>query len=230
MNHYTPPLLLLLTAMIAPFEGATQGIVVDQGEFSVTINNRTSGSEEFTIRRAGIGRDDAIFANAVVRFETAGGQEVRPLLRASPPAGIATSYQVEVDGSDALALQLRLAGQLRYVAIISSALGEEHREFPALPDTRVLEQDVAHHYYFLRDAREGTTIPVLEPRTRSRFLLQVSAPQDEELQLGQRLFQTRRVEFFAGEDRRVVWYDRLGRVLRVSIPLRGYLAERTGVF
>ena len=230
MNHCTPSLLLLLTAVIAPFEGAAQGIVVDQGEFSVTVNNRRWGTEEFTIRRAGIGRDDAIFANAVVQLETGGGQEVRPLLRAAPPAGIATSYQVEVDGTDALNLQLRLAGQLRYVAIINSGLGEEHREFPALPDTRVLEQDVAHHYYFLRDAREGRTIPVLEPRTRSRFLLQVGTPQEEELQLGQRLFETRRVEFSAGEDRRVVWYDRLGRVLRVSVPVRGYLAERTGVF
>ena len=218
-----------------PRPATGQGIVVDQGRFDVSLNGRNAGTEEFTIRRTGIGRDDAIFANAVVVLNRDGGQEIHPVLRATPPDGVVTCspnltvcYQVEVTGPEALELLLSKsrAGR-RYVAVINSELGEEHREFPALAGTRVLERDVAHLYYFLRDAREGSIIPVLEPRSRARLSLETGAWTDEELRVGPGVVLARRVEFSAGEDRRTVWFDRLGRVLRVSIPAQGYVAERT---
>jgi hypothetical protein len=34
------------------------------------------------------------------------------------------------------------------------------------------------------------------------------------------------VDFTSGEERHAVWFDRLGRVLRVEVPARGYVAER----
>jgi hypothetical protein len=55
----------------------------------------------------------------------------------------------------------------------------------------------------------------------------VGAAREESLQLGPNVVDARRVELSAGDDRRIVWFDRLGRVLRVSIPARGYVAQRT---
>lgn len=205
---------------------AAQGVVVDQGQFSVSISGQRVGTEDFTIRRAGFGRDDAIFANGVVTLTDEGGaQEVRPLLRAVPPDGVVAGYQVEVTGREEFELQLTRAGR-RYVAVLRSALGEEDREFQARPDTRILDRDVAHHYYFLKDIREGGTSHVLEPRSRSQANFSAGAWVDEDISLGRNVVTARRVEFSSAADLRIVWYDRLGRVLRVEIPARRYVAER----
>jgi hypothetical protein len=217
---------LLLAVLVAPGSGAAQGVVVDQGRFNVTLGGSGVGIEEFTIRRAGLGRDDALFANAtVVITRGSRSQELRPLLRAAPPDGTATEYQIQVTGVDALELRLRRSGR-RFTAVIRSERGEEQREFPADTETRVVEADVAHHYYFLRDAREGSVTPILEPRLRWRTELVAGAPSDVELRSGQNVIPARRVDFTSGEERRSVWYDRLGRVVRVEIPSRGYIAER----
>ena len=215
-------------AAFAPSAGEAQGVVVDQGSFAISYRGRPAGAEEFSIRRAGLGPDDAMFANATVTLSTDGrSQEVRPLLRATP-AGVAIEYQVEVVGADALELGLRRVAR-RYVATIHSETGEEQREFPADMDTRVLEQDVAHFYYFLRDAGPGTITPVIEPRSRSRDELTTGPFVDEQLTIGSTAVTARRVEYSSGESSRWVWYDPLGRVLRVEIPATGYVAERTDV-
>jgi len=216
----------LAVALAGPATVDGQGVVVDQGRFAVTLDGRAAGTEEFTIRRAGLGGDAAIFANGTVVLTRSGGsQRIEPLLRALPPDGVATQYQVEVTGVDPLDLRLRLA-QRRYVAVLQSSVGEEQREFPAAPDTRVLEVDVAHHYYFMRDLRAGSRTPALEPRTRGHVVLTAGSPTEEELRLGETVAAARRVDFTDGEDIRTVWFDRVGRVLRVEIPGRGYSAER----
>jgi hypothetical protein len=216
----------LAAALAWPAGAASQGVVVDQGRFAISLDGRAAGTEEFTIRRAGLEGGAAIFANAALTLTRGGAaQQIEPLLRALPPDGVATQYQVRVMGADSLDLRLRLA-QRRYVAAIQSSMGEEQREFPAASDTRVLEVDVAHHYYFLRDLRDGESIPVIEPRIRAHVTLGVGPTTEEELQVGQTVVAARRVELSAGEDRRIVWFDRIGRVLRVEIPGRAYLAER----
>ena len=222
-------LLALAGAALAPRALAAQGVIVDQGQFAVSIGGTSIGTEDFSIRRAGLGREDAIFANSVVSLTRDGArQEIRPLLRATPPDGIAIEYQVEVVGADAIEVGLRRAGR-RYVATIHSGLGEEQREFPAHEQTRILEVDVAHLYYFLRDAYAGSVTPVLVPRARARLDLTAGTPVDEDIHVGNTVVAARRIEFTSPEDRRVVWFDRLGRVLRVEIPATGYIAERTDV-
>ena len=216
---------LVATAVASPLSG--QGIVVDEGTFRITVGGREAGTEEFSIRRAGIGRDDAFFANGIItRGTSVDRQEVSPLLRATPPDGLVASYQVRVQGPDALELQLTLVGN-RYVAVARSSLGDEEREFPARSTTRILDRDVAHHYYFLRDLREGAEIHILEPRTRTQASLSVEDRADDQIQLEGRSTQARRLEMRVNQQTRTVWYDQLGRVLRVEIPALGYVAVRT---
>jgi len=235
MSRTGPAAFVSLLLLLVAFQGGVeaQGVVVDEGTFSVTLNGRAAGTEEFTIRRAGLNRDDAIFATGTVNLRRDGAsQQVRSLLRATPDDGLPKCegtepcYQVDVEGPQALSLRLGLSGR-RYVARIIDSVGEEIREFPAAPGTRILEVDVAHLYYSLRDVAEGQSVPVIGPRDRSRATLVAGAATSEAIQLGPNLIDARRVEFSAGEDRRIVWFDRLGRVLRVSLPAKGYLAERT---
>lgn len=217
---------LVFVCLAAPALG--QGVVLDQGQFAIRVGGRDVGTEDFVIRRASLGLGSAFFANGVVAVTEGDAiREVRPLLRATPPDGQAESYQVEVTGDGAMTLRLARSAR-RYVAAIRSAIGDEDREFQARPDTRVIELDVAHHYYFVRDLRTDRSSHVLEPRTRHQYLLTAVSRTDEEVRLGPNAILVRRVEFSSddGNDR-TVWYDRQGRVVRVEIPSRSYVAERT---
>jgi hypothetical protein len=225
----TAALLLFVAApLLVPTPGLAQGVVVDQGRFAVSYHGRSAGTEDFSIRRAGLGLDDAVFANATVALNHDGRvQELRPLLRATP-TGVAIEYQIEVVGAGALELGLQRVAR-RYVATIRSESGEEQREFPAGMETRILEQDVAHFYYFLRETTPGSVTPIIEPRTRTRLELTTGAAVDEQLTLGSASVASRRVDYTSGSERRTVWFDPLGRVLRVEIPATGYVAERADV-
>ena len=204
-----------------------QGVVVDQGRFVVRVEDREVAEEEFVIRRAGLGSGDAVFASGVVkrRLGTA-AQEVRPLLRVAPLEGTAESYQVSVSGLEPAEIRLARSGR-RFVATIRTSAGDEDREFQALPDTYVLELDVAHHYYFLRSVREGQQSRAIVPRARAQLTLEAGPAVTEDIHLGANVVSGRRVVFTAGDnDVRIVWFDRQGRVLRVEIPGQRYVAER----
>lgn len=216
---------LLATAM--PLAIGGQSVVVDEGTFAVTIAGQSAGSESFTIRRAGIGSDAVVVANAVVRIDTAEGvTELRSLLETLLPDGAASKYQLKMTGAEVSEVTLALAGR-RFVSLIRTQRGEEEREFLARPETRIVEEGVAHQYYFLGSVREGSAAPVLEPRTRRQIRLVASAWVDQVLDLGATQVPARRVVFTAGEEERIVWFDRQGRVLRLEIPSRSFVAERT---
>ena len=218
--------VLALAGVLAPFGAGAQSVLVDEGTFSLSMNGRPAGTETFQIRRSGMGSDAIVIAQGQVGLtEPEGKVELSPLLEADLPDGAATSYHLKVTGANASELSLKLAGR-RYVSLIRSSAGEEEREFLARPETHILEEGVAHHYYFLHNVQEGERIPVIEPRTRRQLQLTASAASDEQLQLGPNTVQARKVTFADGNDRRVVWFDRQGRVLKVEIPALGYVAER----
>lgn len=227
MKSSTIGSVFLLTAL-STTGAVAQGVIVDQGEFSIEIGGREVGTEEFVLRRAGLGREDAVFANAVVSVDRGDARwEIRPLLRAVPDDGAADSYQVSVTGPDAIEIRLTLQGR-RYLATIRSALGDEDREFQARESTRVIESGVAHQYYFLGDVLEGRSASVLEPRTSRQLTFLVSSRRDVQLTLGPNTVRALRVDFTSDDgDDRSVWYDRQGRVLRVEVPSRSYVAVRT---
>ena len=196
-------LLFLLIGTV--LELGAQSAVVDQGTFSVSVSGEVIGREEFSIRRAGLGRSAAYIASGAVTLLLDGeSQELRPLLSAHAPEGATDGYQLKVTGMDASEIVINLVGP-RFVSSFRSAAGEEEREFSARTHTRIVEQFVAHHYYFLANVSEGT---------------------QEELRLGQNRVEARRVVFQDGDHERIVWFDRQGRVLRVEIPGLEYVAER----
>lgn len=221
------PFALLSIGIGADPVGA-QGIVVDQGTFAVTVEGSSVGTEEFVLRRAGLARADKIFANAELTLRVGGKDEVATLiLRADPSEGTTEQYEAEIRGDDAATVRVVRANR-RYVATIRSAAGSEDREYQARPTTRVLERDVAHHYFFLGELAAGSTTHVLEPRSRAQVTLTTGAHEDTSLALEGRTVPARRVTFTATEsDQRTVWFDRQGRVLRVEVPARGYVAQRT---
>ncbi len=221
------PLLILAVALSSSVPRLhAQALVVDQGSYTIEIEGRPAGEEHFTIRRAGALQVVREISSGTV---TLGGgtaaMEVHPLMEVVGNARRVTSYQVKVSGDGDAEVALRLAGS-RYVASVRSRNGEEEREYRALPGTRILEEDVAHLHRYLQGASPGQWIPVLEPRTGRSFRLQVTRISADTLHIGWRTVPATRMELAGGEDSRAVWFDGQGRVLRVEVPARKYVAVR----
>ncbi len=219
-------LAVAVSALAQPGRGVAQSVVLDEGTFAVSLGGAQAGTEQFAIRRAGVGDDAIVIANAVVHLDRgAGPMELRPLLEVTPLDDASVNYQLKVSGSETAELSVRVAGR-RYVARIRTDTGEEEREFLARAGTRIVEEGIAHQYYFLRGVREGSTTPVIEPLTRRQLQFLAAPSTEEEVQLGSRRVRARKLTLSAGEDVRLVWFDAQGRVLRVEIPAQGYIAER----
>jgi hypothetical protein len=216
----------LLGVLLLAGSAAPQSVMVDEGTFAITINGKNAGTETFSIQQAGAGEQGTVIAHSVVKLSLPDGPlEVQPLLEATGLDGTVNKYQVKVSGASSLELKLTLSGN-RYVSVIRSPAGEEEHEFLARPKTRILEEDVAHQYYFLRNVGQGDHTWVIVPRQRRQLDLVASAPTEDTLHIARTTVRARKVTFSAGNDHRTVWFDRQGRVLRVEVPARGYVAER----
>jgi len=223
------PAVLAVTAALTALLPATlsaQSVVVDQGIFEILVGGETVGSEEFTIRRAGMGADATVIAHGVVTLRLPdGARELRPMLQTLPSQRTATGYQLKISGAETTELTLTLADR-RYVSLLRSERGEEEREFLARPETRIVEQWVAHQYHFLGDLDDGEEVWVIEPRTRRQMALTRSSTEGVTVQVGSSPIAAQRATFQAGEEERTVWFDDQGRVLRLAIPALSYEARR----
>ncbi len=226
MARPLPYALTLLAMLMCGGSATAQSVMVDEGTFALAVHGKEAGTETFSIQQAAAGNEGTVIAHGIVKLTLPDGtSEIRPLLEAAGLDGTASKYQLKVSGAESMELRLTLAGN-RYVSVIRSRAGEEEHEFLARPKTRIVEEDVAHQYYFLRNVPQGGRAFVIEPRTRRQFQFVASSVSDEELTLNQTTVQARKVTFSAGDDQRIVWFDRQGRVLRVEVPSRGYVAER----
>ena len=213
-------------AIIVPLGLSAQSVVVDQGTFGLSIHGERIGSEDFIIRRAGLGNQAAFISRGVVvRTLDGASEEFTTLLRVTATEGTAAGYEFKSSRPVPVEIMLNASGP-RYFSRFISGEGQEEREFRAKPGTRIVEQQVAHHLYFLGNVLKDSTVHVIEPLSRTDREFLVSTQQDEEIRLGRNRVLARRVIFTSADGDRIVWFDRQGRVLRVEIPTIGYLAER----
>ena len=213
-------------AIIVPLGLSAQSVVVDQGTFGLSIHGERIGSEDFIIRRAGLANQAAFISRGVVvRTLDGASEEFTTLLRVTATEGTAAGYEFKSSRPVPVEIMLNASGP-RYFSRFISGEGQEEREFRAKPGTRIVEQQVAHHLYFLGNVLKDSTVHVIEPLSRTDREFLVSTQQDEEIRLGRNRVLARRVIFTSADGDRIVWFDRQGRVLRVEIPIIGYLAER----
>src|SRR6185503_3949526 len=91
-------------------------------------------------------------------------------------------YQLEVSGREPTEIAVTLNGR-RFVARTRTPSGEQEREFRASPGAVLLEEGVAHQYWFLGRLAEGTDATVLVPRSGSQHRVRVRALRPEMLAL-----------------------------------------------
>ena len=117
----------------------------------------------------------------------------------------------------------------RFVALIRTTAGEQEREFRAREGAVLLEENVAHQYYFAVSLADepGEGVPVVDPRGSDQPRLEVVSASAEALRVGAQTVEARHIRMTLSGVERSVWVDRDGRVLRVEVPSTGYRAERT---
>lgn len=215
---------ILLFALTLPVRA--QNVVVDEGTFRIFDHGRDVGTETFTIRRVGQGADTHVIANGVIELDLPGGhQQVKPLLRSGSDLSL-SAYQVEVSGSDATEVAVALSGR-RFLTRTRTPSGELEREFRATPGTVVLDNGVAHQYWFLSRLTEGTEVTALIPRAGAQYRIQVREALVESVQVAGAEVQARHVTLTIDDRVHSVWYDADGKVLKVVVADTGFSAERT---
>ncbi|MBI4410234.1 MAG: hypothetical protein HY561_11030 [Gemmatimonadetes bacterium] len=225
------PRLLGIVCFLPLLNGGTvaQTITLDEGEFRLTVAGREVGSETFTIRQNGTGMNAIIIAQGRVNAApTEGAQELSASLEVAGATLRPIAYQVAVQGAQ----QERIAGRVvggRFSARIFSPAGEMMREYLASEGAVLLDEGVAHHYYFLarRLADGRVRVPLIVPRQSRQVTASVTEQGSETVTVaGQRVEGRRLVVQIEGSAERHVWVDAQGRVLRLEIPARNYSAER----
>lgn len=206
-----------------------QNVSVDEGAFRLTVNGEFVGREEFSIRRVGMGEEARLILRGTIEMNLPEGRlSLTPAMEAAGGDMAVTAYQLKVAGARASEIYVSRSGR-RYLAKVISSRGEEVREFRAGPGSILLDRDVAHQHHlllpFLNDP-DAVSLTVLEPEAGQQLRMTLSFVGDEEVRVGTEMIQGRHYRLVGGENSRDIWFDNQGRVLRVAVPQRGYLAER----
>lgn len=220
---------LLLSAVVTAVSGAAaQSEAEDAGTFQVFVGGREVGTEEFTIRQTGAGTNAEVNAAGRVALSLpTGSLELLPRLRASGFQASPLAYEVAIGGSSPRKI-VGTIGSGRFSAKIVTPSGEQLREYVASDGAVVLDEGVAHHYFFLARRMRNGSVPILIPRENRQVMATVSDRGEERVQVAgttANLFHL--VVQPRGGDERHVWVDALGRVIKVEIPAAEYRAVRT---
>ncbi len=225
------PATLGLALALAPAQLRAQG-VLDRGSFRLTLAGQEVGTESFTIRQDGTGPAAVTIAQGTVALDTGRvAQELTSWLRLSPVAARTAEYRLNVQGSDQQQITGTVAGG-RFSARIVSPAGEMMREYLASDGAVVVDDGLVHQYYFLAQRAGSSTsrIPLLIPRESRQVLSTVTTIGSDAIDIDGHRVDARRLRVSAaGLPDRDVWVDGRGRILRLAVPSRGFVATRTAI-
>jgi len=212
----------LLVAL--PMLSSAQVSIVDEGSFTIFEQGARIGRESFTIRRNRAPSGDVLIANATVEL---GERRLSPALRADT-SGAPLAYQVEVkQGVDVVE---KLSGQLgrgRFSARVKTPAGESAKEYLVSNGAIVLDDDIFHQYYFVAQGNRSGTVPVVLPRRSTQVMVRVQAAGQEQVVVGGTPVEGQHITLtFPDGERRDVWADTRGRVLKVELERRKTVALR----
>lgn len=220
-----------MALMLSALPGTAQSALIDEGTFRITIGGRDVGSETFTIRRTGAGPGGVINARGNVTTDTAGvAEELTSVLQVSGASLQPSVYNLHIRQDSR---EEQIAGRLtagRFIAKIVSPTGEELREYLASNNAVLVDQGIAHHYYFLarRMRGESMRIPIIIPRQGQQVTATVESRGEEVITIGnQRLNALHLLITPPSGEPAHLWVDSRSRVLRLEIPDRNLTASRT---
>jgi hypothetical protein len=200
-----------------------QVTTIDEGSFTLFLGAERVGREEFSIRRVSEGDRSAILSSAAIAWDT---RRLAPALR-TDSAGSPTSYQIEVRDAGRVTTMVTasVAGGRLSQRVVTDR-GESARQFPLPAGTLILDEDVVHQYYFVAQRGAGS-IPVLVPRRLGRETITVAERPAGPVEIGTGTVPARHFVITDGSGTATdVWVDAAGRLLRLAVSARGFVAVR----
>lgn len=199
------------------------GQLVDRGTFLLYVDGVEAGTEEFTIQREGTGDAQVTLATGTVGMRD--GRIVTTILRLMGTDMVLNEYSASVGGADTLAVRvLRTGNRLRTRTVTS--LGEEERAYRARASSVILDEGVAHHYFVLNAWADAGSVHALAPLAEREEPAIRLATGSETIQLGGERVATTRIRFDSSDRIGTAWFDGSGRLVRVALEGRRFLAER----
>lgn len=226
--HCTMPLFLLLLCI--SLTTPPQPSNLDVGSFTILREGSRVGREQFSLRR--VSSPDGI--EFELRAESAIGERRLATRLETDSAGTPMRYSAEV--REGTGVVLKLGGQRvrgRFATLARTDRGEAAREYLLPAGTLVLEDQSFHQAALLWLSRERLMdVPrsALAPMDNSERTVRVTLDEasDTVVVAGVRLPAQRWV-VDDSRNRRVIWTDADGRILRVTIPSLGLEAVRDDV-
>lgn len=221
-------ILSTATCIVLLVSNAAAQTEVDEGSFEILVSGRPVGTEQFSIRQSGAGAGSEYVATGTVEvLQPSGRIDLASRLRATGFQADPTTYEVTVRG-DAARQIVGSVGNGRFSARIVTPVGEQLREFVASPGATILDEGIAHHYYFLARRTRTGSVPVIIPREYRQVMAEVIDRGEERMTIRGTPATLYRLELrLPGGEARHVWVDTLGRVIRVEVPAQNYVALRT---
>jgi hypothetical protein len=215
----------------SPAAGANTRL--DEGSFTVSVNGQRVGREQFSMQQ--VASPDG--ATLSLRSEAAVGDRRTAMRLEADSAGTPVRYTIEERrGAE---LTLRLGGQRvrgRFATLARSLTGEAAREYLLRPGAVVVEDDGLVQYALLvrgktLAAAAAVTLPSLTPVANAQGVVRIVLEADADIVAiaGARVSARRWRCITNDGDVRLLWADRDGRLLRVSIPSRNLEALRDDV-
>jgi hypothetical protein len=197
------------------------GPIVDQGSFTITIGGAAAGRETFAIRRLAAGYQ----ASGTVLLAD---RRLVPLV-VTDLAGTPVSYTLDVRDAPGHIERVSVTRDRGFLTLRAHLADRESlRELPVtIGGTVLLDDDIAHQYYFLMLGRREGVVSVLVPQRRAVLSMRVDTAGVDSVHIGGHALAAERVRLASeAGDERLVWIDAAGRVLQLSIPERRLMALR----
>ncbi len=213
----------MLSAACAPALRAQEQLL-DEGTLLVTKDGLTLGRESFRIVRA---------AGTAGQVYRATGQLSMGDRRVTTSLGVDSLgspvlYDAEVRVNGTLDTHLHGTGRPeRFSTIMRTRHGESARDYVLQANALVLDREMFHQYYFVALPPDRPSFSVVEPLSGTQATFRFEARGQESIRVGRTTVQARHVSLVGSDGAtRDVWVAQDGRLLRVSIPAAGLIAQR----
>lgn len=222
MSTSRPFRIVLPALLVASALPAQATRIADEGSFTIMVAGRTVGRENFRITAVPRGESVVYLAKAEVAF---GDRKISPELH-TDGNGTAIDYKVTRSGDDTEVWDGAIS-RGRLSTRITTERGPAAREFIVPAGAMILDDDLQHQLYFIVRRTKSGRVPVIIPHRNTQATFTVATVGNEPLQVGtEEVTATHVTVLEPGGERRDVWVDAAGRVLRVEDSARRMVAMR----
>jgi hypothetical protein len=216
--------LQVVTAISFALPLAAQA-TIDEGSFTFYVNGERVGREQFSIKTSRVSGGVTLLARATATLDM---RRLESTLR-TDTTGQPLEFLFEEYAGGSLRTRIRGdAATGRFSLRIVNQVGQSEKELRLPPGTVVSDSEMVHQYFFFVRSLAAGHLPVLIPRRLGRDSVTLTVRADgQAVELGNGTLPARHlIVTDAAGIATDVWVDAQGRVLRVAVQSRGFVAVR----